>query len=204
MFKQNLFAVVSATFASSIALTGSAEAASMFSLNLDGTNPNNTQTLNLESGKYAIELLGIADGGLYDAWTAWRVTSCPDICDLTSPTTFTGWLNQFWFASSDITSVSGAVEMGTGNYFVSDGKVYNTAAAANTAFSPVMFSLGSDSMVDFEIRDFPFVDNSGGLTLKISQVSEPGNPIPEPTSTFSLLALGILGAVSIKRRKGGQ
>ncbi|MDY7016405.1 MAG: PEP-CTERM sorting domain-containing protein [Cyanobacteriota bacterium] len=198
MLEKNLFAVVSAAVVSSIAIAGSAEAASMFRVDLDAANPNNQQTVNLAAGDYKVELLGIADGGLYDAWSLRPSTTCPSVCNQTRPITFTGWLQNFSIESSDITSISNAFNIGTGKYLATDSKVYNTAAAANAAFKPVLFSLGANSNVNFEILDDPYIDNRGGLSLKISRVSE---PVPEPASTLSLLVLGILGAGSIRGRK---
>lgn len=199
MFEKNLWAVVGATVMSSVAIAGSAEAASMYNIDLNAFTPNIAQTLNLEAGNYQVELQGIADGRLYDSWSAWESTSCLDMCPQTNPTSFTGWLQNFWIESNDITSISGAFEQSLGNYLATDFKVYNTAAKANAAFTPVLFSLGANSAVDFEIRDIPFPQNNrGGLSLKISRVPE---PVPEPASTFSLLALGSLGAGLVLKRK---
>ncbi|MDY6783316.1 MAG: hypothetical protein SW833_12370 [Cyanobacteriota bacterium] len=170
MFDPKLFTVVSAAVVSSVAIAGSAEAASMFGVDLDATNPNNKQALNLVAGDYKVELLGIADGGLYDAWSLRPFTTCPLVCDQTRPITFTGWLQNSSIESSNITSISNALEIGAGNYLATDSKVYSTAAAATAAFTPVLFSLGANSNVNFAILDDPYFDNRGGLSLKISRV----------------------------------
>ena len=46
-----------------------------------------------------------------------------------------------------------------------------------------------------------FFDNGGGITVSVTEIAAPPVSIPEPTSTFSLLALGTLGAASTLKRK---
>ena len=192
MFVKSL-AVVMGVVAAGFAFTEVAEAGS-FIFDLDSRDPANGQVLNLNAGTYKIELLGILEGGTYDAWSAWANTTCPGVCEQTNPTSFTGWLQNFWIESDDITEITGATELFPDNYLGTDARVYNTALAANTAFNPIEFFLAADSSVDFEIRDSVFTDNRGGLTLKVS-------PVPEPSSILSLLAVGAITASIALRKK---
>lgn len=199
MNNKSFFAILSATALSSIAIAGAAEAMSMYRVDLNGRDPNNLQSLSLDAGLYEVELLGIADGGTYDAWSPWSSTTCPDVCGVIPAT---GWVYQFSFFSDDITSVNGVGIAAPGHYFASDGNRYSTAAAANAAFNPFQFTLGINSTVDFQIRDRPYTDNRGGLTLKISKIPEDTLPVPEPTSVLSLLVLGAVGtSVAIRRKQ---
>ncbi len=64
--------------------------------------------LNLEAGTYRVEVIGIADGGIADAWSPWASTTCGDPagCANTSPTTQTGWITKYDVQSPDIVAVA--------------------------------------------------------------------------------------------------
>ena len=168
----------------------------------------------LQPGTYTVQPIGIADGGTYDAWSAWASTSCANLsgCTQTNPTTLTGWTNLLDVLSPNITSVSVngapltpvAVPSFAASYFildgsntmyqVADGLVWPNASLALADAQPSMFSLSAAGDVGFTIGDTPSAlgDNRGGLSLLITTVTQLPTNVPEP-STIWLLLLGLAG-----------
>jgi len=61
----------------------------------------------LEAGSYQIVPIGITEGGLYNAWNPWNVTTCDKIggCERTYYTTVKGWFNGYEVKSPYLDSV---------------------------------------------------------------------------------------------------
>jgi hypothetical protein len=61
----------------------------------------------LEAGTYQLTSIGIPEGGLFNAWNPWSVTTCETMggCARTYKTTVKGWLNGYEVKSPFISSV---------------------------------------------------------------------------------------------------
>lgn len=141
--------------------------------------------LALGPGDYSIEVIGTAEGGAYNAWSAWNEPhTCaidPGVCN--PGPGVTGWLNSYAFASP-----GGGIAATP----VGDGLVYNNPGLANAAAIDSSFSLANAATVSFYITDFPVTDNSGGISLNVTQV-------PEPLSVL-MLGVALVGLASGRRR----
>jgi K319L-like, PKD domain len=163
----------------------------------------------LDAGTYQIEVIGTANGGLFNSWSAWSFTTCTDPlgCINTRPTTNTGWLSAFQVTSPNITSV--AVE-GTlfspesvipttgpkGSFFVVspgatlfrvyDGYVYPDELSSLSRSLSSTFTLGAPGVVGFSIFDATSAlgDNRGGVSLNLVMANHP--PTADAGADFSV------------------
>jgi len=158
-----------------------AEASTILNLNANlvgsATGPDEVLLL-LGPGTYLVHQIGIADGGLWDGWSAWPSNSCPD-CRFQS--------------SYEIAILS----HGTGFNHYWDGHFYDTALEALSHRIDATFTLTAAEEVHFGLNDCPgcLGDNRGGMSLLITDV-------PEPTSLV-LLGSGLvilLGNRRFRRR----
>jgi hypothetical protein len=164
-------------FALAIAGVLASTAASAQSFYLDSTNQYNAVTLALDAGSYEVSYLS---GG----WNPWG--SPVDGCDVNGANCAHGWYNAFFI---DNTAYASA-----GNFFASQ----SLASAAGQAMSPISFSLAAATNVVFSIKDWPYSDNAGGISLSVNSVTA---PVPEPETYAMMLAgLGLLGFAGRRRR----
>ena len=139
-------------------------------------------------GTYTISVIGQAAGGLYDAWSV-----AANNFGTPAQNADGQWDERYNYVVDD----------GLGNYVAVNpyaGQRFATAAAALAAFSGVLstFTLTQTSAVTFGIPDYLFVDNSGGVSLGITQTSPAS--VPEP-ATIGLFGLGMLGLLAMRRRQ---
>lgn len=170
----------------------------------------NPVTLSLDAGTYKVEPIGTAQGGAFDAWSAWSANAG------TLPTPIgtlgaQGWLNSYIALSTDITAVTFAdgtpfpivnppdtlpttsfFSPALGGYFASDGMIYASAGDALANAVTSIFTLGAPGDVNFAFLD-TLADNRGGMSLKVSAVPEPG--------TLLLIGSGLAGIGIRARRK---
>ena len=169
----------------------------------------------LDAGTYVVNPIGMASGGLFDAWSPWNVTLCTDPagCLRTNPSTSSGWITDYWVESPDITAVS--VEGNTllpvsskpvpgwQNYFlvtteqtiyhVAEEFVYPDALTALSHAQSSMFTLSNSGVVSFWLSKTTLLDNRGGMSLSV-------NAVPIPAAVW-LFGSGIIGLIGIARRK---
>jgi hypothetical protein len=191
MLKQTMIALTSAA-AIGVGFAGSAEAAS-FSFDLDALS-GTPETLQLDKGKYKISLLSqAADGATYDAWSAWKNTTCTDS---DGSQDCRGWWGRLTVESSEIESISGGVPVNNAadTYLVWDGLRYPSESTANAAFPETTFTLGQGGSVSFSIADINYSDNRGGLSVHVASV-------PEPASLLGLAAIGTIAAGGALKKK---
>lgn len=116
-----------------------------------------------------------------DSWTAWLLGG-PNI--VSSPTPYasglTGWLNLYFI------EVDGVPER------IWDGLLHPTAESAFLNMPDHIFSVISDPTVKFYIHDSHHQDNSGGVSLEVSQVPIPG--------ALWLLGTGLIGLAGARKR----
>lgn len=196
-----------------IGLTPStSQAAFMTIVDVDATlnGGGNPVTLPLDAGTYKVEPIGTAQGGAFDAWSAWSANA--GILPAPIGTMGAqGWLNSYIALSTDITAVTFAD--GTpfpivnppdmlpttsffspvlGGYFASDGMIYASAGDALANAVTSIFTLGAPGDVNFAFLD-TLNDNRGGVSLKVSAVPEPG--------TLLLIGAGLAGmGIGTRRR----
>ena len=197
----------------------SARAGTALIINIDATTNNFANPINLllAAGTYTVTPIGIAGGGLYDAWNPWGDATCgnPSGCTQTLPTTVTGWKNSYDVLSEALSAVSvngsplspipsEPTDIGyedghwisngteTDRYHADSPIVYPTAADAFPGAESSVFTVTSAGFVSFAIRDDVPVDNLGGMSLEILAIPEP--------STGALLTVGVM-ALALRRRR---
>jgi hypothetical protein len=127
----------------------------------------NPVNIHLTAGTYSVTAVGIAGGGVYDAWSAWsnNLNCLPDhTCER-------GWETSFDYFFSD-------------GYFLAQSVIrYDTAAEALAHPQSAMFTLTSAETVSFGFNECAgcLGDNRGGVSLLIANV-------PEPTTIFLFMA----------------
>ena len=193
--------------------------ATIININSRSNSSANPVEIFLEAGTYNVEPIGIAGGGLYDSWIAWASAGCNNLngCLRTSPTTVTGWLNDYEIISPYLTEVSvkdiDLVPRNTATpfesyflvtpkstlYVATDGLVFPNPLSALSAALWSEFTLSASAIVGFAITDSPSMlsDNRGGISLKIAATPE---PVPEPASMI-LFGTGLIAIGGYVRRK---
>jgi hypothetical protein len=135
----------------------------------------------LGPGTYEVKPVGVAGGGLFNAWSAFSSNSG---CDVNGENCTTGFENEFEFQSASIPFT-----------LIWDGKRYATDLQALSHALSTTFTLAVAETVHFGLNDCPgcLRDNRGGNSLEISA-------IPEPT-TWILLATGLVGLLGYGWRR---
>ena len=139
---------------------------------------SNPVSIFLQAGAYDITVVGIAGGGLYDAWHPWGSTVG---CDASGTNCAQGWSNSYHVESTEFapfqpTGVNGHWE---------------TPAIALAHAVDSSFVLLNDVFVEFSISDSFYSDNLGGMSLSVT-----GVPLP---AGFGLLLLGIVGLFRFRK-----
>lgn len=180
--------------------------ANAYIINLDASKNGyaNPVELFLSAGTYDVDVIGVAGGGKWNAWTAWDlnnpnnlspVCALPEGCERTKPTTDIGWLNTFSLSSADLVDVMINGDVATpdlnGRYKVGPYVVYQNPLSALANAWSAEFTLLSAGTVSFMVPDSATYDNSGGISLHV---------VPEP-SIIALLALGLVGIGFSHRKK---
>lgn len=163
--KSLAFAIVTS---SAILFAGSAAATTV---NINAVSSGGT-SVPFSAGDHLVSWIGTANGGSYDAWSAWSSGN--------------NWLNSIL-----VTTSSGTTGHGNGV-----SPYYATPAAALAAAQSLTFHmiLANAETVNFKVADNIFGDNRGGVSLNVSAV-------PEPETYAMLLAgLGMLGFTTRRRK----
>ncbi|MEW5686450.1 MAG: PEPxxWA-CTERM sorting domain-containing protein [Pseudomonadota bacterium] len=202
-------------------VAGAAQAATtvidISSLNGDGT------TAALAAGDYTIAFIGVAEGGAYEGYSPWGGFSG---CDGAGMNCSTGYIanlaidfghgsgtfdrqdgyqhgmasipgNNFIFA----TGAQARAAINAGPIIRAALPQYANPAAYSVTTNPISFTLAAAQSVNFFIIDYPYGDNSGGISIRLTRVEEPGpGGVPEP-STWALMILGFGAAGAGLRRR---
>ncbi len=177
----NKLAMVAAGIAVSFGVFQTEAKAATFNqiVDIDSTqnSASNPISLMLSAGTYSVDYIGQNDGGAYDGWNAWggRVDSR------------VGWMNRYVVSSTDFSQE------------YTSGSRYGTALTALQNALDSTFTLTSDTLVNFSVRDSNYADNVGGVSLRVASVAS--QAVPEPASMLGLLAVGSIGVSSLKRKK---
>ena len=161
-------------------------------INSRSNSEGNPVQLELGPGTYRVTPVDVEGGGSFDAWSAWRSTSCsdPNGCRRTSPTSVTGWVNIYSVLSPNIRSVAVegrelspvAERMPRQDYFlatekekkyvVDDGLAYPNALVASENARSSVFTVDASGPVGFAITDSRSMlrDNRGGMSLVVVPV----------------------------------
>ena len=144
----------------------------------------NTQTLSLLAGTYNVNAIGVADGGLYNAWNAWGTTGG---CDVNGANCSAGgFLHYYTIEAAEL----GVVNVGS----TSVANRYATSLLALDNASDYSFTLTSAADVNFSIYD-NCCDNLGGVSLDVVAVPE-----PVTTGLLGSALFGLIGATRLRKR----
>lgn len=187
--KKLLFAAAAAT------AFAAAPASAAQIVDLDGvanasTNGANGVAVNLAAGTYNLSFTQ----GAYTAFTRFSNVSG---CDGAGANCRTGYENSARYIIDGVTYLFGD-GAGTGGIGpVSGGAYYNSAANsfANAGKYVQSFVVGAGQPVTFYLYDDNLRDNSGGVSLQLTAVPEPG------TWAMMILGFGIVGGAMRRRQK---
>ncbi len=159
----------------------------------DGPNDiNNAITFDvLETDIITVEVIGTADGGVYNAWNPWGRTAG---CNGQGMECGNGWVNNFsYFVNGDT---------GTATTLTDGDRYLDPLDALANAVNPEPIT--GVTSISFFINDNPFTDNDGGISLSVTIT--PGEPGEQPTGTVPepgpllLIGLGLI-ALAVRRRR---
>ena len=212
-------AMLAAAVGSLALAAGAAQAATQI-VNVSARDSAGT-TVALAADSYTVTFIGQASGGLYDAWNPWGTVSG---CSAEGTNCANGWAMSlavdFGSGTSAFSRVDGfqfgqlAVPGDNHNYatalqalaqiqtadlvYAPLPQVSNPAAYLPTS-NPISFTLGGAQSVNFFIYDYPYGDNSGGVSILLDDGLS--GPVPEPASWAMLIAgMGVVGAAMRRRR----
>jgi len=136
------------------------------------TNTNtNAVELSLKAGTYTVNPF---KDDTYTAWNAWNGTVTG--CDGAGANCSKGWINSY------------SIVTPTETIFTSNLGRYANAELALADALGATFTLASDAIVKFFIKDSNSKDNIGGMSLNVSAV-----PIPAAAFLFAPALLGFMG-----------
>ncbi|MFM6436230.1 MAG: cadherin repeat domain-containing protein, partial [Microcystis panniformis] len=105
----------------------------------------------LPAGDYKVEYIGIAQGGQYNAWSAWGSRD--------------RWLNNYVISSSQFSNI------------YNGEKIWSDPSTALTNAKNTTFVLSKDGNVTFWIDDSVYEDNTGGVSLRVTSIPTPATNI---------------------------
>jgi len=174
----NKLAMVAAGIAVSFGVFQTEAKAASFNQIVDiNANNSNPVSFTLSAGTYSVDYIGTSDGGAYDGWNAWNGSTAGT----------DGWMNRYTISTTDFTQE------------YTSGSRYGTSLQALQNAVDSTFTLTSDTLVNFSVRDTNYADNVGGVSLQLSQLS--ATSVPEPASILGLLTVGSIAVSSLKRKK---
>jgi hypothetical protein len=111
-------------------------------------------SVELPAGTYTVEVIGKNDGGIYEAWKPWFYKSKQNKQGKWEK----GWVNKYSINADEIEEIT-----------IDNGIIYGTPEEALKNASGCEFTIKQKSLVKFYIKDSPMFDNSGGISLRVSQ-----------------------------------
>jgi MYXO-CTERM domain-containing protein len=178
-------------------------------VNLDATNTDGAAFVVspiLQAGSYAVDVVGIAGGGQYNAFTYEAPTAanpavysdafsiCTYNCVVSNPD---AWNAQFAWGGA---YASYEADLPTGIWgYDTDSE----ALAAWQSAGPFIFTLATAGSVTFAVDDFAtYGDDTGGISLSYTAISvaRSASVVPEPAS-LALALPGLAILATLRRRK---
>ncbi|NCQ85962.1 MAG: hypothetical protein GPJ00_16280 [Microcystis aeruginosa W13-18] len=133
--------------------------AAIININSVSNDTGNPIVQFFSAGDYQVDYIGVADGGMYDAWNAWGTVQG---CDANGANCQNGWVNNYSISSSEF-----SISQGTGTYAT---PALALANGQNTAFtltgdSNVYLFIG-DSFYSSRVTEFRSIRNRCSLKPK--------------------------------------
>lgn len=127
-------------------------------INAKTSSKKNPVSLELKEGIYFVTVIGVSEGGAYDAWKPWFYKEKKN----KDGEWVKGWINKYSYSSSEFSEVT-----------LYDSNLYETPSIALVNAIDSKFSLKNKALVYFYIIDSPYVDNEGGISLQIARLDKP-------------------------------
>lgn len=159
-----------------------ASTANAATVNLNAVTGNEV-TLDLTAGTY--EVTPIDEPNV--AWNAWSTDGDVSGCDANGENCSQGFLHQYSISIAGVSTL------------VANGGRYATAQLAFDNASSFVFSIASNQLVSFRIRDSHYLDNLGGVSLRVNAV-----PLPAAAWLFLSAIGGMAGLKRFKRARAAS
>jgi hypothetical protein len=117
------------------------------------TTKENPVSIELSAGTYTVSVIGVSEGGAYNAWKPWFYKERKN----DKGEWEIGWINKYSFSSAEFPEVT-----------CTDSIIYETPSLALANAKNSKFTLTNKAIVNFYINDWPIIDNEGGISLRIS------------------------------------
>ncbi|NCR44162.1 MAG: hypothetical protein GPJ09_07665 [Microcystis aeruginosa SX13-01] len=113
----------------------------------------------LPAGDYKVEYIGVAQGGQYNAWSAWPSRD--------------RWLNNYVISSSQFSNI------------YNGERIWADPSTALANAKNTNFVLTKDGNVTFWIDDSVYEDNTGGISLRVTSIPTPATNITLSNSNIA-------------------
>lgn len=129
-------------------------------INAKTSTKKNPVAIELKAGIYSVSVIGVSEGGKYNAWKPWFHKEKKN----KDGEWVKGWVNKYSYSSSEFSEVT-----------LHDSTIHETPVKALDNAIDSKFTLKNKAVVYFYILDSPHMDNKDGISLQIAMLDKQDN-----------------------------